>query len=70
MVTVDAGYVVYDKKSDAYFIGYNKWDSQLRKAKIYHSPKYAKDTANDSRFKDRNCIIYPVGLSIDKAISL
>lgn len=39
----DSGYVL--KNSDElYFIGMNQTDKQLRKAKIYHSEKWARDS--------------------------
>ena len=42
----DKGYVL--KNSDGmYFTGYNHADSQLRKALIYHSEKYATNSADD-----------------------
>ncbi len=44
----DTGYVIKDKNG-LYFIGFNKWDSQLRKAQIYHSEKMANKVMNDSR---------------------
>ena len=42
----DSGYVL--KNSDElYFIGLNHADKQLRKAKIYHSEKWARDAAEE-----------------------
>ena len=36
--------------NDEYFIGYGKWDKQVRKAKLYHAIKWAEEVMNDSRF--------------------
>lgn len=42
----DNGYVI--KNSDGlYFTGYNQVSNQLRKAKIYHSIRYANDSATE-----------------------
>jgi len=42
----DKGYVL--KNSDGfYFTGHNNADSQLRKARIYHSTKYAIESRDD-----------------------
>lgn len=43
-------FVVKDKNG-FYFCGYNKWDNQIRKAKMYHSNKYAKEIVE--RFSER-----------------
>jgi hypothetical protein len=45
-----------------YFIGYNKWDKQIRKAKLYHSYKYAKETCDDIRFIERDTYIVRVDI--------
>jgi len=37
-------------KNGLYFCGYNKWDSQLRKAKLYHWYSMAEEIAQDNRF--------------------
>ena len=44
----DTGYVIKDKDG-LYFIGYNQWDSQLRKAHIYHSERMANEVMSDTR---------------------
>lgn len=56
----DNGYVVKDSISKEYFCGYNTWDKQLRKAKIYHSTRYANETLNDKRFRNRTMKIVEV----------
>lgn len=39
------------KNSDnEYFIGYGKWDKQIRKAKLYHATNWAEEVMNDPRF--------------------
>ena len=48
----DNGFVIKNIDTNEYFIGFNKWDKQLRKAKIYHSIKYANDVINDSEYKN------------------
>lgn len=47
----DSGLVIKDEK-DNYYCGLNKWDKQLRKAKIYHSERYAKEYMDRC---DREC---------------
>ncbi|WP_395546861.1 MULTISPECIES: hypothetical protein [unclassified Lacrimispora] len=57
----DEAFAVKDREG-YYFIGYNKWDKQLRKAKLYHSYKYAKETCDDVRFIARDTFIVRVGV--------
>ena len=45
-ITVEKGFVLKNSENK-YFIGMNKADSQLRKAKIYTSLKHAIDSKND-----------------------
>ena len=42
MPAIDSGYVI-KTTTGAYYCGYSYIDKQLRKAKIYHSLKYAQD---------------------------
>ena len=42
----DTGYVVRNS-TGLYFIGMNQVSDQLRKAKIYHSIRYAEESMND-----------------------
>lgn len=52
----DNGYVI--KNSDGlYFTGYNQVSNQLRKAKIYHSIRYAEQTMNSLNNNQRKFII-------------
>lgn len=48
MASVDKGFVIKDANG-FYFTGYNNWDEQLRKARIYHSEKMAETSMNDNR---------------------
>ena len=57
--TDDFAYAVKDRDG-YYFIGFNKWDKQLRKAKLYHSYNYAKETRDDVRFIERDTFIVRV----------
>lgn len=57
----DEAFAVKDRKG-YYFIGYNKWDKQLRKAKLYHSYKYAKETCDDIRFIKRDTFIVRIDI--------
>ena len=57
--TNDTVYAVKDK-DDFYFIGYNQWDKQVRKARLYRSYKLAQATVNDYRFAKRNPFIVKV----------
>lgn len=51
-IKTDFGYVLKNSK-EQYFIGYNQISDQLRKAKIYHSKRYAdqciEELANNPR---------------------
>ena len=60
--TDDLVYAVKDSNGN-YFIGYNHWDKQIRKAKLYRSYKYAKETMDDSRFADREKSIVQVRIT-------
>ena len=55
----DNGFVVKDTNG-FYYIGYGQFDNQLRKAKIYHSTRFAQEIVDDSRFKNKNLTIIPV----------
>ena len=57
----DEAFAVKDREG-YYFIGYNKWDRQLRKAKLYHSYRYAKKTCDDVRFIERDTFIVRVSV--------
>lgn len=58
--TTDDGYVVMDEH-DMFYTGLG-WSDQLRKAKIYHSPKWAKEVINLN--PDRTCRILPVQIAV------
>ena len=58
----DFVFAVKDREG-CYFIGYNKWDKQLRKAKLYHSYKYAKEIRDDIRFIERDTFIVRVRIT-------
>lgn len=38
-------YVVFCEDDSTYWCGHNTWDKQLRKAKVFHSLKYANEVA-------------------------
>lgn len=57
---LDTGYVIKDSTTKEYYCGLNTWDKQLRKAKIYHSVKYANDVINDDKFSNRTMHIAKV----------
>ena len=48
------------REDEKYFIGFNKFDSQLRKAKLYKSELQAFKQAKDSRFSGYNLKIVKV----------
>lgn len=52
--------VVKDKITQEYFCGFNIWDKQIRKAKIYTSYKYAQQIREDSRYPERELSIFIV----------
>lgn len=60
--TDDFAFAVKDREG-YYFIGFNKWDKQLRKAKLYHSYKHAKETRDDVRFIERDTFIVRVRIT-------
>ena len=47
MVEADGGIVIYDVISGEYYTGYQGFDKQLRKAKIYHKQKFADQCIAD-----------------------
>lgn len=46
----DEGFIVVSDTGE-YFCGGNIFDKQLRKAKIYHSMRYANQAVNDNSYK-------------------
>lgn len=56
----DKGIVIKDISTNEYYCGMNEWNIQLRKAKIYHSKKYANKMMDDTRFRNRNKILVNV----------
>jgi hypothetical protein len=61
--TKDTVFAVKDRNTNEYFCGYNKWNKQLRKARLYHSWKYAKETYDDVRWIERDTYIVRVNIS-------
>lgn len=57
--TDDISYAVKDRDG-YYYVGLNAWDKQVRKAKLYHSYKYAKAIVDDIRFIERDTFIVRV----------
>lgn len=57
MNLVDTGYVIKDLETKEYYCGYNHWDEQLRKSKIYHSTRYVEKIMRDKRFSMRNLCV-------------
>ena len=55
----DFAYAIKDKNG-FYYIGYNQWDKQLRKAKLYHSIFYANQIKEDNKFIGREPFIVKV----------
>lgn len=62
----DITYAVKDKDGN-YYAGYDtggyKWEKQLRKAKLYHSLKYAKHVCMDHRAVEREAFVVKVEIS-------
>ena len=56
-------FAIKDTESNLYFIGFGKFDKQLRKAKLYTSERYANEVINDTRFKDKSLSIVRVTIS-------
>jgi hypothetical protein len=52
MSVIDGGYVI-KTTTGAYYCGYNNIDGQLRKAKIYHSLRYAQDAIKSLQKSER-----------------
>lgn len=53
-------FVVKDISTNQYWCGYNTWDKQLRKAKIFTSYTWAVETRDNSRFIKRDTRIFTV----------
>jgi hypothetical protein len=51
MANQDSGYALKNE-NDTYYCGLNMFDKQLRKVKIYHSLRYAKEAIEN--IKERN----------------
>ena len=51
----------------AFWCGYNQWDKQLRKAKVFHSLKFAKDIV--SRYKEYSPRILEISMNIIGEVS-
>lgn len=49
-------------KNDLFYCGYNTWDKQLRKAKIYTSFKMAVKMRDDIRFIEHDSFIITVDI--------
>lgn len=60
--TDDFAYAIKDKNG-FYYIGYNQWDKQLRKAKLYHSYKFAKNIKKDIKFIKKELIIIRIRIT-------
>lgn len=48
----DITFAIKDKNG-LYYAGYNQWNEQVRKAKLYHSEKMANEICTDERYLDR-----------------
>ena len=57
----DFTYAIKDKNV-FYYIVYNQWDKQLRKAKLYHSIFYANQIKEDNKFIGREPFIVKVSI--------
>lgn len=55
----DFAYAVKDKNG-FYYIGYNQWDKQLRKAQLYHSIFYANQIKENNKIISREPFIVKV----------
>lgn len=62
MSTEKRMYVIQAEDDGQFWCGLNKWDKQLRKAKIYHSLQYARDIA--IAFEECRCKVLEVSMSI------
>ena len=58
----DTGCFAVKTRSGEYFCGYNVWDTQLRKAKLYHKYNMAKDIRDDIRFIEKDTFIVRVSV--------
>lgn len=47
-------------RTGEYFCGYNKWDTQIRKAKLYHWYSMVKEIRDDKRFIEKDTYIVRV----------
>ena len=56
----DICYAVKDENG-FYWCGYNKWENQIRKAKLFHSLKYANEVV--IRYQNKNPITVKVRIT-------
>lgn len=63
----DFGYVLKNSQG-MYFCGYNTVDTQLRKAQIYHSLKYAEKTKDELNTRNRLSNNYTKDFKIVKIV--
>lgn len=57
--TDDIVFAVKDREG-YYFTGYNKWEKQVRKAKLYRSYNYAKEARDNIKFIEHDTFIVRV----------
>lgn len=58
----DFAFAIKDK-DEFYYCGLKCWDRQIRKAKLYHSWKYAVDVRDNIAFMEREPIIVKVRIT-------
>ena len=61
-LTDDIVFAVKDRDG-YYYIGYNQWNKQIRKAVLYRSYEYAKEIRYDRRFMERDTFIVRVRIT-------
>ena len=57
--TKDIAYAV-KSKNGLYYAGFNKWEDQIRKAKLYHQTRYAQEIIDDRRFVEHEATIVKI----------
>ena len=57
--TKDIAYAV-KSKNGLYYAGFNKWEEQIRKAKLYHQTRYAQEIIDDRRFSKYEATIVKI----------
>lgn len=60
----DTGIVIYDADTNQFWCNQNAWSTNLRKAEIYHAPRYVNDVIQ--KFPTRNLKTATVTITLNR----